>query len=484
VSFLRLQQEFATLMKAPELKITYSVRETKNYLSVQVRIKDGIRKATRPKAVSIKFTDPSVWNESKERFHPSTPESAFNLFLKECKKTIQRTYKQWIDSKYDFELSDLLRSLSDENYDKKPLIPEPIPELISEPVSTKPLESKDLESNETVKEPLMMIDAYREYLKQTALEKKWASSTKQGHFCRFKNFQEFLKNTDNQEITIYQFTRKYIKQYQSWLLRQEHKSNTYINTHLNALEKIFQHLIDNELLENNPVRDISNLDKNKSERTKHIKEQTQLIVAKIKEYEKFSRLPKKEQLKIRKKEQEQTEEEGKILTRSQCKASWIFLFLVRTGMSYVDYKRFAKNPSAFMILIRGKKFIYLQRQKTKTEFFIPVAYELEQLLSKFPNPPTYFRSTYVNKHLKKVGEKVGLNFDLWCKHGRTTCGMWILEDMGYDYMTIQKVLGHKDMATTQRFYANLGVDGFFERIGDIFEKSEAQKTWSFLFEED
>ena len=155
-------------------------------------------------------------------------------------------------------------------------------------------------------------------------------------------------------------------------------------------------------------------------------------------------------------------------------------------MSYIDFMRFAKNPDQFYVQKAAGTIIEIRRQKTKrfgegSLCQIPITWELRQLLDKFEKIPAYTSNHAINDNLRTIGKKMGLDFDLCNKHGRTTCAMWLLEDLKYDYTEIQKVLGHKNITTTQKFYADLGVDGFYERIKDIFPRTENEKAWAELF---
>lgn len=139
--------------------------------------------------------------------------------------------------------------------------------------------------------------------------------------------------------------------------------------------------------------------------------------------------------------------------RNACRA---FVFCCYTGLSYVDYVRFAKNPDAYICsepLPDGRlaKGFRLSRQKLGAkgkEQWYPLFPEANEMLDLLP----VYSSAHLNQLLKQIAAEVGLSLpDLRHKDSRSTFAQ-IMRDR-FELEVSTKLAGHTE-AVADKFYSS------------------------------
>lgn len=128
----------------------------------------------------------------------------------------------------------------------------------------------------------------------------------------------------------------------------------------------------------------------------------------------------------------------------------LFIFICFTGFDYCDFKDFDPNTDVDF----KQKRIYWNRGKNENARILPLFPEAKRILEKYDMNLPQVTNALFNKTLKVFGSWLGLRFPLTTKIGRKTAGMWLLNE-GVPLEVVQVILGHKDIRTTQRYYARI-----------------------------
>lgn len=126
-----------------------------------------------------------------------------------------------------------------------------------------------------------------------------------------------------------------------------------------------------------------------------------------------------------------------------------FLFCCWTGLAWADLKAFTlateQTPGGWLQMLRTK---------TGTAFNLPLLPGAVALLRKYASAggiPCY-ENAPTNRALKEIGAVLGWPLEVTHHAARRTFGMFLLnEDLPLE--TVSAVLGHKNMRTTQKYYA-------------------------------
>lgn len=136
----------------------------------------------------------------------------------------------------------------------------------------------------------------------------------------------------------------------------------------------------------------------------------------------------------------------------------IFLFCCFTGLAFVDVKKL--KASEIRIGIDGKKWIFTTRQKTDTPSRIPILPPALEILEKYKDHPICLNSDRVlpvlsnqkyNEYLKEISNICEINKNLTTHTARHTFATTVTLSNGVPIESISKMLGHKNLRTTQHY---------------------------------
>lgn len=153
-----------------------------------------------------------------------------------------------------------------------------------------------------------------------------------------------------------------------------------------------------------------------------------------------------------------TEDEFRLLVKTDCDNPLLkkaFLFSCMTGMRFSDIEKLTWND------IRTEKnnyAIHYRQKKTKSVEILPISNEVKSFLG-IPDDPTnkifkgLIYSTQLNVQLGKWIKAAGITKKILFHSGRHTFATLQLS-LGIDLYTVSKLLGHKEIKTTQ-IYAKI-----------------------------
>ena len=136
----------------------------------------------------------------------------------------------------------------------------------------------------------------------------------------------------------------------------------------------------------------------------------------------------------------------------------IFLFSCFTGLAYIDVKNLTQNHVS--IGIDGEKWIFTKRQKTEAASKIPVLPITQMIISKYENHPLscsegkllpVLSNQKTNVYLKEIAAVCGIDKELTFHIARHTFATTVTLTNGVPIESISKMLGHKNLRTTQHY---------------------------------
>ncbi|WP_340114279.1 site-specific integrase [Maribellus mangrovi] len=134
----------------------------------------------------------------------------------------------------------------------------------------------------------------------------------------------------------------------------------------------------------------------------------------------------------------------------------VFVFVCYTGLSYSDLKKL--TPSSISLGIDGKNWIIYEREKTGVRASIPILPPAQQIIDKYANDPECVADNKLlpvksnqklNSYLSEIAELCEIDKHVTMHLGRHTFATTVTLTNGVPIETVQKMLGHKNLSTTQ-----------------------------------
>lgn len=165
----------------------------------------------------------------------------------------------------------------------------------------------------------------------------------------------------------------------------------------------------------------------------------------------------------------------------------IFLFSCFTGLAYTDTQKLTKDNIS--IGLDGNKWIFTKRQKTKTTSNIPLLPKAEEIIEKYRTHPVCINSgkllpilsnQKMNAYLKEIADLCGIKKELTYHIARHTFATTITLSNGVPIESISKMLGHKNLKTTQHYAKILDekVSKDMSLLKNVLQKKEDLKKIS------
>lgn len=136
----------------------------------------------------------------------------------------------------------------------------------------------------------------------------------------------------------------------------------------------------------------------------------------------------------------------------------IFLFSCYTGLAYSDTKKL--NRAEIAIGIDGNKWIFTRRQKTDSATRVPLLPPALAILDKYRDHPQcvnngrllpVLSNQKMNEYLKEIADLCGIHKKMTTHTARHTFATTVTLSNDVPFETVSKMLGHKNLKTTQRY---------------------------------
>jgi site-specific recombinase XerD len=142
----------------------------------------------------------------------------------------------------------------------------------------------------------------------------------------------------------------------------------------------------------------------------------------------------------------------------------IFLFSCFSGLAYADVKKLKR--SEIVIGVDGEQWIISKRQKTNTAARIPLLPTALTIIERYKRHPQCENGEYVlpvlsnqkmNAYLKEIADLCGVSKTLTYHIARHTFATTVTLSNGVPIETVSKMLGHRNLKTTQHYARILDV---------------------------
>lgn len=136
----------------------------------------------------------------------------------------------------------------------------------------------------------------------------------------------------------------------------------------------------------------------------------------------------------------------------------IFLFSCYTGLAYADVKKLSRSEIA--VGIDGDKWIFTHRQKTESATRVPLLPPAQEILDRYANHPQCINegrllpvlsNQKMNGYLKEIADMCDITKRMTTHTARHTFATTVTLTNGVPIETVSKMLGHKNLKTTQHY---------------------------------
>lgn len=138
----------------------------------------------------------------------------------------------------------------------------------------------------------------------------------------------------------------------------------------------------------------------------------------------------------------------------------VFLVQMYTGLSFIDLENLKKDDIQEK---DGTFFIHKQRVKTGIYFTAVIMGNGIEILKKYEYKLPIISNQKTNSALKAIGREAEIDKTMHTHLGRKTYGHLLLKS-GVRIEAVAKALGHSDINTTQKYYAELTLDSTIDEI--------------------
>jgi site-specific recombinase XerD len=258
--------------------------------------------------------------------------------------------------------------------------------------------------------------------------KEYALGTLERYTTSLKHTIEFLEwKYKVSDIDITKINHAFITDYEFYLRSVRNCANNTAVKYIKNFNKIIKICLSNDWLDKNPFANYKSKVR-EVERTYLSEEEIQSIIEKDFKTERLS------------------------LVRD------IFLFSCFTGLAYIDVKNLTK--SHISIGIDGDKWIFTHRQKTESASKIPILPVTQMIIDKYENHPQsnnenkllpILSNQKMNAYLKEIAGVCEIEKELTFHIARHTFATTVTLTNGVPIETVSKMLGHKNIQTTQHY---------------------------------
>ncbi len=380
--------------------VLFILRKPKNYLTGDVPVYMRLTiDGTRAEFAAKRKVDPKIWNYQAGRVKGKTEEA----------KTLNH-YLDLLQSKVFEAERELLKA--------------------GQPVTVTTIGDK-LNNKETVTREKMLLEVYQYHNDQFA-ELVNAEECALGTLKKFKSaytsLASFIKwKYGSEDYPIAKLTHQFITDYEFYLKTVQKVQHNSAMGNIKKLKKIVRLCVANDWLDKNPFIAYK-ITSRETHRNFLTSDELTLIVQKD------------------------------FINKRLSQVRDMFIFSCYTGLSYTDVIKL--RPASMVKGIDDEIWIYTTRTKTDTDSKIPLLPLAQQLVEKYKSNPkavangTLFPSISnqrMNSYLKEIADCCNINKELTFHCARHTFATTITLTNGVPIETVGKMLGHKNIRTTQLY---------------------------------
>jgi site-specific recombinase XerD len=295
------------------------------------------------------------------------------------------------------------------------------------PVTAETLKSKILGVDERARMLIPIFQDHNNKIKEL-IGKEYAPGTLERYKTSLNHTIEFMQwKYNSSDIEITKIDHAFITDYEFWLRSVRNCANNTAVKYIKNFNKIIKLCLANDWLDKNPFANYKSKVK-EVERVYLSEEEIQNIINKDLKNDRLS------------------------LVRD------IFLFSCFTGLAYIDVKNLTKSHISFGI--DGEKWIFTHRQKTESASKIPILPVTQNIIDKYEDHPQsnnqekllpILSNQKMNAYLKEIAAICKIEKELTFHIARHTFATTITLTNGVPIESVSKMLGHKNLRTTQHY---------------------------------
>ena len=308
-------------------------------------------------------------------------------------------------------------------------------------IKTRLIEQNKVISAETIKNilsgkddiqvrPRMVMEIFQHHNDQIAalVGKGYAPGTLERYITSFKHTRSFLEwKYKVADIDIRTLDYEFITEYEFWIKSVRNCDHNTTMKYLANFRKIVKRCLQNGWLTRDPFMGFS-MAKKEVERHALSAEELQALGKKNYPMERLNQVRD------------------------------IFIFSCYTGLAYADVHKLKR--SEISTGIDGGKWIFANRQKTKSLSRIPLLPKAQEILERYADHPQCLLTDKVlpvlsnqkmNAYLKEIADLCGIRKNLTYHIARHTFATTITLNNGVPMETVSNMLGHKNLRTTQHY---------------------------------
>lgn len=247
-------------------------------------------------------------------------------------------------------------------------------------------------------------------------------STLKTYKTRYRILKEYLTLHDLTDIKPKEIDERFVNEFCLYLRSKKKYVSAYIAKNIQLLQRILEAARINGDIEKSPIKDF------KVKYSRKIK----IVFLDLEELQRL--------------------EKWKFKTNRLKRVRDLFVFCCYTGFAFADVKQF--NSLQHILKVKGQECIKLHRKKTGAESFVPLLPTSKKILEKYSGKLPILTNQRYNSYLKEISVLVGIHKPISTHTARKTFAMIMHNEFDIPLETLQMMLGHDSLRTTQQWYAH------------------------------
>jgi site-specific recombinase XerD len=341
-------------------------------------------------------------------------------------------------------------------------------ELMSEGVEVTVENMKAKWYKTSLEKPRMLMDVFTEHNAQmkALIGQEFSPLTFERYETSFRHTLEFMKwKYQIEDIDIKQLNYEFISNYEFWLKSVRKCDHNTSVKYLSNFKKIVHICIKHGWLDKDPFVGFK-MTKREVERPFLVEEELTRI------FDENFMMPRLRQVRD------------------------IFIFCCYTGLAYADVKKLTREE--ITTGIDGKKWIWTSRQKTDSATRVPLMARALEILERYKDDPQcvnqgrllpVLSNQKMNNYLNEIADACSITKKMTFHTARHTFATTVTLSNGVPIETVGKMLGHKNLKTTQHYARILDLKvsedmNNLRKILEAKEKTAASKNESITTKND
>lgn len=396
--FSTLNANFKTKKMHTQYQLTFIVRKSRSKKTTDSDVYMRITVNNKRSDISIsRKVDPRKWSSKSEKALGKSPEATeLNNYINVLRNKIKNIHQRLVEKDIDISLKSILDEFKGDNKPK----------------------------------PKLTLEVFKEHNEQMdrLSGKSISKSTAKRYWTCFNHVEQFIKEEyKGYDYPMNDINHQFIANFEYFLKTKRECNHNSALKYVNNFKKIIRIALANQWMDRDPFY--------------NYKVQFETVEREFLNEEEVQKLINKDLHLDRLK-----------LVRD------MFVFSCYTGLAYSDVKKL--SSADITKGIDGGKWIRIKRTKTKSLSSIPLLPVAEEIMERYQDHPEVRKGDCIlpvlsnqksNAFLKEIAALCGIKKPLTTHLARHTFATTITLTNGVPIESVSKMLGHKDLRTTQHY---------------------------------